>query len=330
MKVLRCSNAHRWGRCPGSVMYERLQASSEDASRGTDLHNQAAECLRNGTDSDDEIVQEYVDYVRTVSGKEPILVEHEINVPLVGSGTIDALVLGEVPHVIDFKTGYKPVESFDNEQMYFYGAAVIEEYPDASSVTLTIVQPTMRSVDSVTVAADDLRYFVSMMTPRYRAARACVASEDSARENRNPGPTQCMYCSGLGRCREADWYIARGVRLGDQLALGEAVNMVEVVERWAKAVRAEAKHRLLNGEDVPGWKLVRGRRPNKRWCDGAEDQVVEVLGNDAYTKSIISPTQALRKRPETKAKLEDLIDYGEPSIQMVPQTDKRESISADF
>jgi hypothetical protein len=47
--------------------------------------------------------------------------------------------------------------------------------------------------------------------------------------------------------------------------LAKALDRVDEIEAWCRDVRAEALRRALADEKIPGWKLVEGKKGNRKW-----------------------------------------------------------------
>lgn len=85
---------------------------------------------------------------------------------------------------------------------------------------------------------------------------------------------------------------------------------------------------LMNGEELPGYKLVEGKLGNRKWKDEAE--VAATLANlypmDQFTETrLLSPSQmdkAIGKKKVAEL-LEDLIDRAPGAPTIAPETDKR-------
>ena len=122
----------------------------------------------------------------------------------------------------------------------------------------------------------------------------------------------------------------------DNEHLAVCMEAVDLVEGWAKGVRAEVERRLLAADPVPGWKLVQGKQGNRQWVD-EEDAAKALksyrLKNDVmYDWSLISPTTAeklaasgvIKERQWNK--LQGLItrSAGKPSV--APVTDARPAL----
>lgn len=175
------SGAHRWMKCPGSVVLEAdyPDEGSKYADEGTAAHTLAAMCLQgsNSLDADAFIgevikvenngkvrefpvtedmaahVQTYVDFVREAAQGGVLLVEVKVPIEHVtgeigAQGTSDAIIVetgAKRITVIDLKYGMGvKVEAEDNEQMRLYALGALEECSllgDFDTVRMVIHQP---------------------------------------------------------------------------------------------------------------------------------------------------------------------------------------------
>jgi hypothetical protein len=131
----------------------------------------------------------------------------------------------------------------------------------------------------------------------------------------------------------------RDPKLMSNIDLGNALTQVELIENWCAAIRKRAETQLMSGLDVPGWKLVAGRRGARKWLsDGQVStylQNVARLDDDAiFEKSLISPTAAERLMKdgkitkETWGGLQGLITQPEGKPSVAPISDKRSAVAS--
>jgi hypothetical protein len=112
------------------------------------------------------------------------------------------------------------------------------------------------------------------------------------------------------------------------------LGQISILRAWATAVESEALVRILNGQDLPGWKVVEGRPGNRKW-DGEEDIILHRLQKklrldyeDIAPRILISPAIVEKllksqRRGKDMGMIADLIirPKGRPAI--VPETDPR-------
>ena len=117
--------------------------------------------------------------------------------------------------------------------------------------------------------------------------------------------------------------------------LATCLDAADLVESWAKAVRAEVERRLLAGEFTDGrYKLVEGKKGARCWRDEAEAEAalkaMRLKVDQMYDLKVISPTSAEKllaaDNPRKWAKLQPLIGQsgGKPSV--APASDKRPAL----
>ena len=105
--------------------------------------------------------------------------------------------------------------------------------------------------------------------------------------------------------------------------------MEPLVTLWLKRVKAQALSTLLDGGEVPGWKIVEGKLGNRKWTD--ELQVAEKLMASGYTKEDFTETKLLSPAAMDKALgkkkvaelLDGMIDRSPGAPTVVPLNDKR-------
>lgn len=116
--------------------------------------------------------------------------------------------------------------------------------------------------------------------------------------------------------------------------LGEAIDLVE---GWAKAVRAELERRMLAGGEVPGFKLVKGREGIRKFVDEllAEQQAksFRLKREEMYDFKLKSPTSFEKMYADGVIgkkqwpKLQALIVRSEAGLSVAPAADKRPAVA---
>lgn len=344
---LSASSAHRWMNCPGSLALEG-GAIGEEPPEEVEIEITANMA---------EGVQVYLDHVRRHVNGGTLLVEQRVHFgPAIGMedgwGTADAVIVdGDTLKVIDLKFG-RGVQVYveGNEQLLLYGLGALFDFGmlgDFAKVELHIVQPRIDHIDQTTVAVAELHEFA-------RAAMEAAREAVTPSAARIPGAKQCRFCKAKATCDALrdDVTITTGnlpVASPEEFEnlepvavsaespapwLAMVMRKADLIEEWLKAVRAEVERRLAAGEEVPGWKLVEGRRGNRQWSD--EQVATEILKSmrlkqeEMYNFKLISPAQAeklLKPSPKRWARVAPLIVQLPGSPSVAPESDKRPPIS---
>lgn len=116
--------------------------------------------------------------------------------------------------------------------------------------------------------------------------------------------------------------------------LGESIDLIE---GYAKALRAELERRMLAGGEVPGFKLVKGREGIRKFSDAAEAEKMmksmRLKQDVMYDWTLISPTTAEKLYADgiigkkQWPKLQALITRSEAGLSVAPAADKRPAVT---
>lgn len=231
-------------------------------------------------------------------------------------GTADAILYKpfHAIRVYDLKYGRGVVvEVEENEQASCYGLGALNRVGgalDVSEVQLVIVQPRAVHEDGAV-----RRWNVD---PQRLADWGDTLKAAALRTKQDDAPLAdgewCRFCPALARCPQIK--TAAAARAQVQFAdvpvpldpanvvlpmpatnedLATVLKHVPIIDAWVKAVEALAERKLMLGELVPGFKLVR-KRANRRWKD--EEQTIadfEQLGLDEELylepRTLKSPSQ---------------------------------------
>jgi len=333
-----------------SLVLEGAHASTHDLlGRRIDVSERSTVLV---TDEMAAYIEEYVDYVQLLAADDAtLMVEQRVRFgPPCGqddsddfAGTADALILrGDHLYVVDLKYGRGvPVSSIANEQLMLYalgGLYTFDGVADIATVTMVIHQPRAGGVSEYTMPAADLRKWGSTTVKKaIKAGRQALKAND--RTQLSPGEKTCRWCPAKAACpalrqevqartaMDFDDITVPAIDKYHDQALADAMAATDLVEQWLRAVRGEVERRLMQGHDVPGWKLVAGRKGARQWTDtsAVEAALVEALGGAAYEKKILSPAQAekaLRKSPHWDG-LSALTRQSEGAPSVAPEADKR-------
>ena len=256
------SAAHRWMRCPGSLVLESTvpDKPSAYAAEGTVAHEIAAQCLMLDVSADKYInhtithdgfsfevtkdmashIDDYVKLVREYAGGGSLLVEQRvefsdtINVPD-SFGTADALIVhGDRITLVDLKYGMGVrVSAENNEQLRLYALGALSQYEsvgDFKEVLVVIHQPRLNHVSECYIDLPSLNGFGSM-------AREMADRVEDAQRNWNsapdwndtylaPGEKQCRFCRAKATCPALRAEITDAV--GDVATVSDFADLAQV------------------------------------------------------------------------------------------------------
>lgn len=366
---LGASSSSRWLACPASVKMQEGEKDSagQAAAKGTAYHALGEKCLKRdkhpreyagytieGFEVDQDMIScvgEYFDYVMDLAHScDDLMVEQRLSytnwVPN-GFGTADAIVIENgVAHVCDLKTGNIAVSAVENSQGQLYALGVMQEYEwlhDIDLFIVHIIQPTTNNYSEWSIKRDDLLKF-----GEYAKTRAALAEQPEPPFG--PSAKACQWCKAQGSCKAlaehnlkvigADFDSLDDVDLIDTCKLdsdqiAQILPHADLITGWLKAMQDKALDLALFGS-MPGYKAVAGRSIRK-WGDeeAAENflrKTRKLKVDQAYTKKLISPTQAEKLLGKKDDKLKSLIvkPVGKPTL--APESDKRPALdnSDDF
>lgn len=291
------------------------------------------------------ITDGYLDFIKELSYNFPekphVAVEQEVTfgdyVPE-GFGTCDCVIVGSgILHVVDLKYGKGvPVYADHNPQIMLYAVGAILRYSmlfPIQTARMTIYQPRLENVSTFEMPVPDLLKWAESIKPTAQAAFMGVGEA-------KPGDW-CRFCRIRETCRARAGKAMSAFRRADtatapaELSLDEAAALLTELHdadavRWAKQLESYALKKILDGENVPGWKAVAGRT-SRSFKDFSV--VAKKLLDNGYKRAMI-----YRQEPETltgiegllgKAKFNDLLSDdvtkapGKPTL--VPESDPREA-----
>ena len=352
--LLSASSAHRWLACPPSAVAAEAypRQTSEFAQEGTRAHEVAERMVRArlrgykasvAEDADQEMVdcaQGYRDYIleQIQSDDALVLLEQRVDFsPWVpdGYGTADCIIIqGSTLDVIDYKYGKGvAVSAVDNPQELCYGLGALNEYGfayDVERVRLHIYQPRINNISTHELTAAELLAWGDKIKP--------VAEQAAKGKGKYSAGAHCRFCPHAGRCRAlaktcTEYVETHGLRVAVPVMapheVADALAMEPLVTLWLRRVKDQALTTLLDGGEVPGYKVVEGKPGNRKWTD--ELQVMSALDAAGYAPGEYTETKLLSPAGMDKAlgkkRAAELLDGlterapGAPTV--VPESDKR-------
>lgn len=367
------SASKRWLSCPPSArlnakLIERFgEKSSVFAEEGTKAHALAELKLRRGngesntfrynelrkalgdipaemdrnTDRYEDEVMERFYAARQRTPDAQLCIEQRVDMSRWAKdcwGTSDAIIVSdEVLFVIDYKNGSGvPVSAIENPQARLYALGAVNAYGDLygfNEVRTVIVQPKLESVTEERLTRDELLTWGESIRP---AAEQAYRGEGEFKTG-----DHCRFCAARAICAarasEAMDIFKHGFdepRVIPDSDIPGILSVLDTAEAWIKDIRAYAQSQAIRGQRWYGYKLVRGRRPGRKWT--SEDEAVNILARAGYSPEQYEDTKlksvsALEKeigKTAFDALLGGLVEQGEGALTLVPETDSRPEYSS--
>ena len=250
-----------------------------------------------------------------------------------GFGSSDAVIVSDTILIVgDLKNGRGvKVDAVGNSQARCYALGATEllgELFDFKDVKTLIIQPRLDNVSEETISRKELiKWGEKVLKPK--------AEEAFKGEGMFAAGEHCRFCAARYLCREraatAMKVFEYGFESPDMISSKEIpgiLNALPIAKQWISDIESYAYQQATSGIEVPGYKLVRGRK-TRHW-ENEEAFVEECIraGYSADTYSEVklrSPAQmqkALGKK-EYDAVLSDLVVETEGALTLVPESDKR-------
>lgn len=295
----------------------------------------------------------YVDYITGIAYGFPcapfVAVEKRVDYsPWApeGFGTCDCVLIhGAVMHICDFKYGKGvPVPATENDQLRLYALGAWNEYRlifPIDAVVLHIIQPRTGGdiASSWQVSLEDLlRWGEDVVKP---AAQKAFKGEGTCVQGAWCDTGFCRLratCRAraeenlalLSKAENHDPDIPGVMALPPQLSndeIGAILKDAQFLSSWVKKLEAYATEQLMEGKELPGWKLVEGRS-NRTLSDA--DTAFKALQDAGYPEASL-----YARKPLTLTELERTVDKDHKAIlgqyiikppgkpTLVPADDKR-------
>lgn len=252
----------------------------------------------------DEIVA-YTEYVQALQGSEPVYTELRINLgrllPNIGTGIIDALVLnpetGEL-HIIDFKTGHTPVFAEKNLQLTLYAYGFMKQFGffvelyKIKRIFFHIYQPFSENINVWEANPIYIDNCISEI-------KKSIGEVFGVNPQYNPSMEACKYCPARGRCPELvkvtkEKLLVQAKRYGElesdkfvnhiaQEELVEIIKNKDIILNFIKNVEEDAMRKIMEGQGLPGLKVVNGRSFTVIDKEAVDD-IVLMLNDKAYER----------------------------------------------
>ena len=352
--VLSASSSARWLKCPPSAVAATMypNTATEYTKEGT-LAHEVAESIAKGdtsvrwvpSDEDGvtaemiECAKAYADYIQELITDENavILLEQRLDfspwVPK-GFGTGDCIIIqGTRLDVVDYKFGKGvAVSAVDNSQMRLYGLGALNDFGDIydiQEVGMHIFQPRINNISAEVLTDGELLSWGEAVKPIAKLAAKGKGDFCSGEH--------CRFCPHAGQCPTLAADCTKAVNVSGGKAavptlapwmVADILKQEPVITAWLKAVKDRALTQMLNGEQIPGYKVVEGRG-SREWAD--EVPLVHLLEDAGYESHEFCKTEILSpaalEKSIGKKKVAELVGAlivskpGSPTI--APESDKR-------
>jgi hypothetical protein len=360
---LGASSAHRWMNCPGSVKLSQdiPQVTSKYAEEGTLAHEIAAHTLTMGSwpvampPEMKEPIELYINQIYDDAKLEPdapgiptkMMVEHKFDLSSIHPGmfgTADCVTYDQMSgllRVYDFKYGQGiAVDVVENEQLMYYGlGALLSLNLPCKEVELVIIQPRCPHPDGIVrrwrFNSIELLDFAETL----RLSAEATSKPDAPLQ---PG-VHCKFCPAAAVCPAVHSKAIEAAQNEfspsmsyDPEKLAKTLEMLDMVEDWAKNVREFAYREALHGRVPPGYKLVQ-KRASRQWKIENEEELELALHEKLKVPKRLywdykfkSPAQVEKLLPKNSKKLlEEFVVSRSTGTKLVPLHESGEPVLLD-
>jgi hypothetical protein len=302
-----------------------------------------------------EYVQESVDYCRSLPGRH--FIEQRLSIdpwtPIPGQfGTSDFIAAdfeGRTLYCVDLKYGRGvKVYAENNAQLALYALGALhdlEPYGEFEHIVICVSQPRLDHRDEWRLEVRDLYAFGALIASRFTQALEPDApfgpSEKACKFCKLKPTCPALYARALELAQgmfdnleaeittpdtERTWPLsAPAVKPLGPKHLAAVLANASLLRGFLDEVEGHATHTLMQGQDVPGYKLVEGRS-NRKWKDLEAARALLEKHQVAFyhEPDPISPAEAEKNLPKAvRPELAPLVvkPAGKPTL--APVTDKR-------
>lgn len=254
-----------------------------------------------------------------------------------GFGSADAVIIyGTTLEVFDLKYGKGvKVDADENPQMMCYALGALcgpgETYL-INSVRMTIIQPRLRHTSSWGISEASL-----MEWAKWQLQPAAMAAFNGEGEQ-VPGD-HCRFCKVAAQCRKLAEHTLKITEAKTEPGLMTLQEIAAIlphfstIKSWINSVEEYALEAALEGDEVPGFKLVEGRSVRKISNPKEAQERLDKAGIEPENylkprelKTITDLEKTLTKKG-FKAILGDLVIKPEGKPTLVEEADPREPLS---
>ena len=298
--------------------------------------------MEHATDSYCDIVIERYLQAREADPSTQIFLETRLDyskwVPS-GFGTGDCIIVSDrLLEIMDYKHGKGiSVSAVGNPQTRLYALGALDLFGslyDFPAVRCTIIQPRLQNVTEEALPVSELLAWADKeVVEQAKLAWAGLGEY-------HPGE-HCRFCSAKAVCsaRVAEalkmfQYGLEAPGLIPDEQIPEILPLLDDAEAWIQDIRAYAEAQAKMGQTIRGYKLVRGKRPNRTWAD-ADEARAQLLRSGyspgQFEETKLKPVGEIEKqlgKTAFRALLGGLVSQGDGKLILVPEDDPRKAYSS--
>ena len=254
-------------------------------------------------------------------------------------GTSDAIVVSDKELVVqDYKNGAGvAVSAVNNPQARLYGLGALLLLGDLykfPTIRNVIIQPNLNSITEETLTREELLSWANGIKPVVEQA---VAGTDEYHSG-----DHCRFCAARALCYHRALECMRVVTdtgmqdpgIIPDSEIPKILDAADTAIKWLEDIQQYAQNQALKGQVWPGYKLVEGRRPPRRWTNEAD--IVDQLSragypeDKIYVKKVLGVGEAekLLGKPAFRAILGPYTSQPSGAPTLVPESDKRIAINS--
>lgn len=343
---LSASSANRWMHCSASAIEESLIPDdiSIYAEEGILLHSKIESLIKDYnannlselTEEQKFIVQTGYDKIKHLVTNDDIEFKTEIKVATLDklrNGIIDLIAYDKKTrtlYIVDHKFG-KGTRDYakNNWQLVIYALAGWAMHKNASKFVLCINQPTFDSFSYIELTEKELVELEKELI---------VGIEKATSQNSmyNPSQTTCKFCKAKSSCPalldiSKKFITKTKTELTDDdilYVLENSENVKTIINNilsFIDKVESVVVDKIQNNGNFYGYTSTYSKYVRKLTSE-SEERLVELLGNDAYKKTLITVTEAEKKLGKQKMLEVPVVMVGQ-GVKLVKQDDNSNLIS---
>ena len=308
----------------------------------------------------DELKQHAIDFgdfvLEEAVGDHALLIEQKLDLRMwgvpEGFGTGDAIVVRDgtlFMNDLKYGRGVK-VSAVENKQLMLYALGCIDAYSflyGFDTISLRIYQPRLNNISIWSITVKELEEWAKEV-----AVKAKLAFEG---KGEFVAGEHCRFCKAAPKCKALADHAFEKVKeefaedegpaqmngLMSMEEIKDVMDRLPVAEIFFKQVKEYVFSKLLSGEKVPGYKLVKGKASRYfKDPDKVEKTLVKAGFSDkiytepipAQLKTLSAIEKSIKKSNFTKL-LSDFVGIKEGNPNLAPEKDAREeysSLESDF